>query len=277
MKESKKAFLILLVLLVCTFLPLVTTISFPQQDSMLVIRDVFVQTSAAYLWLSPVIHVVTVMVLVALYWYGTRVGRVVDAFFGILYIFIAFSNHIAMTEKYGLTVITGNLIPILIVGLFWLWDAYRPQNKYVFQKLPVWRYWVLPFAFLAFWFPINAQLSPDFSPLLLLTSSFGVLYCPTTPVVIALLTLIYPKVNVHVLRTTSFVGFLIGLFNVISFLIMPGYTLWNLILHTPLILISIYGLLIPIFVKKGLVEKEKDEEYGEKRDSAGGCLAAHQT
>jgi hypothetical protein len=108
----------------------------------------------------------------------------------------------------------------------------------------------LPFAFLAFWSPINAQLNPDFNPLLLLNSSFGVMYCPTTPVIIALLTLIYPRVNTIVLRATSFVGLIIGLFNVMSYFIMPGYTLWNLVLHTPLVLISLYGLLLPTTAKK---------------------------
>jgi len=252
MKESKKTLLILLVLFICIFLPPVTAVPFAQQDSMLVIRDVLIQTSVAYLWLSPIIHVSTIVLLVALYRYGLRMGRVVDAFFGILFLFIAFSNHIAVTENYGFAVVTGNLVPILIVSLFWMWEVYRPQNTYVFQRLPAWRYWVLPFALLAFWSPINTELSPDLNPLLLLTSSFGVMYCPTTPVAIAILTLIFPKVNMYVLRTTSFVGLFIGLFNAMSLFIMPGYTAWNLILHTPLIFISMYGLLIPILVKKNI-------------------------
>jgi hypothetical protein len=210
------------------------------------------KTSVAYSWLSPIVHIVTVALLVALYLYGSKAGRVVDAFIAVLFLFIAFSNHIAVTDTYGLAVVTGNLIPVLIIGLFWVWEVYKPKNDYVFEGLSAWRYWVLPFAFLAFWSPINAQLNPDFSPLQLLTSSFGVMYCPTTPVIIALMTLIYPRVNTYVLRTTSFVGLIIGLFNVMSYFTMPGYTLWNLILHTPLILISLYGLLLPILVKKSL-------------------------
>jgi len=95
---------------------------------------------------------------------------------------------------------------------------------------------------------------------LLLNSSFGVMYCPTAPVLIALLTLIYPRVNTYVLRTTSFVGLIIGLFNAMSYFIMPGYTLWNLILHTPLIFISLYGLLIPILVKKNLSSQKSQEK-----------------
>jgi hypothetical protein len=208
------------------------------------------KTSAAYLWLSPIVHLITVTLIFALYIYGLKAGRIVDAFFAILFLFIAFSNHIAVTDTYGLAVITGNLVPVLIVGLFWVWEVYKPQNNYLLEKLPAWRYWVLPFAFLAFWSPIDAQLNPDFNPMLLLNSSFGVMFCPTTPVVIALLSLIYPRVGIYVLRITSFVGLTIGLFNVLSYFIMPGYTLWNLVLHTPLIFISIYGLLIPTLVAR---------------------------
>jgi hypothetical protein len=249
MKELRKTLLILVMLLVCAFLPTLASVPFAQEETTLVIRDVFVQISTVYSWLSPPIHVTTILLIVALYRYGPRVGRVADAYFGILFLFFAFGNHIAVTENYGLVVLTGNLVPILIVGLFWMWEAYKPLNVYVFNRLPPWRYWVLPFVLLAFWFPINVELSPDFNPLLLLTSSFGVMYCPTTPLIVAVLTLIYPRVNILLLRITSFVGLLIGLFNALSFFVMPGYTLWNLVLHTPLIFISTYGLLITILVK----------------------------
>jgi len=260
MKERTKTLVILGVLLICSFLPVLATSPFSQQDSSLVIKEVLMKTSVAYLWLSPIVHIFTVVLLVALYFYGSRVGRVADGFFAILFLFIAFSNHIAVTDTYGLAVVTGNLVPILIVGLFWVWEVYRPQNNYVFERLQAWRYWVLPFAFLAFWSPVDAQLNPDFNPLLLLTSSFGVMYCSTTPVIVALLTLIYPRVNGYVLRTTSFVGLIMGLFNVMSYFTMPGYTLWNLVLHTPLILISLYSLLIPILVKTNLSSQESQEK-----------------
>lgn len=250
MKENRKILLIFTGLFLCVFLPPIADVSFTQEETMLVIRDVFVQTSVAYLWLSPLIHVTTLMLLVALHLYGRKMGRVADTYFGILFLFVAFGNHIAMTENYGLVVITGNLVMILIVGLCWMWEVFRPRNEYIFQRLHVWRYWVLPFAILAFWFPINTDLSPNLSPLLLLTSSFGVMFCPTTPVVIAILTLIYPRVNMYLLRITSFVGLLIGLFNAMSLFIMPGYTLWNLVLHTPLIFISAYGLSITRIMKE---------------------------
>jgi hypothetical protein len=118
MKERTETLLILVVLLICSFFPVFAASPFSQQDSSLVIKEVLMKTSVAYLWLSPIVHVVTVVLLVALYLYGSRVGRIVDVFFAILFLFIAFSNHIAVTDTYGLAVVTGNLVPILIVGLF---------------------------------------------------------------------------------------------------------------------------------------------------------------
>ena len=237
-------------LFLCVFLPPIASKPFTAQETPLVIKEVVVQTSAAYSWLSPIIHVATIALLAALYRYGQRIGRLADAYFGALFLFFAFGQHIAVTPSYGLAVVTGNLLMILIVGLFWMWEALKPQNEYVFKQLPAWRYWVIPFSVLAFWFPINVDLTPNFSPLLLLTSSFGVTFCPTAPVIIALLTLIYPRVNKPLLRITSLVGLLIGLFNALSFFVMPGYTAWMLFLHTPLIIISVYGLLIPRLAKK---------------------------
>jgi len=250
MEGGRRTQVILIVLFLCTFLPPIASKPFASQETPLVIKEVVVQTSAAYSWLSPIIHVVTIAILLALYRYGQRMGRLADAYFGVLFLFFAFGQHIAVTPSYGLTMIAGNLVMILIVGLFWLWEALKPQNEYVFPRLPAWRYWVIPFSVLAFWFPINADLTPNFSPLLLLTSPFGVTFCPTTPVIIALLTLIYPRVNKPLVRITSLAGLLIGLFNALSFFVMPGYTAWMLTLHTPLILVSAYGLLIPRLAKK---------------------------
>jgi len=55
---------------------------------------------------------------------------------------------------------------------------------------------------------------------------------------------------------TSLAGFLIGCFNILSAFIMPGYTLWMLFLHTPLIAISLYALLLPKLIKNSVPTPE---------------------
>jgi len=250
MGQSIKNLAPYLAIVLSSFLPTLASVPFPPWETGQVVREVLFTTSLAFSWLSPAIHISTVALLAILYWYGERIGRVADGYFGVLFLFFAFGQHIAVTEHYGLAVVTGNVAMILIVALYWFWETYKPQNEYVFYRLPAWRYWVVPFAILAFWFPVNADLTPSLSPLLLLTSLYGVAFCPTTPVVIAILTLIYPRVNKRLLTVTSLTGLIIGLFNVMSLFFMPSYTLWLLLLHTPLLFISLYGLILPHIVER---------------------------
>jgi len=67
-----------------------------------------------------------------------------------------------------------------------------------------------------------------------------------TPVYVGLLTLYWPKVNMATLRVTSLVGLIIGLYNMLNFFIRPGRNWWNGVLHIPLLIISLYGLIISL-------------------------------
>jgi hypothetical protein len=247
--ERKYRYILYMVTLFSSFLPVYTAVSiFQQQDMSLVVMEVMVAMSEWLSPLAPAIHVSFLIILVLLYYHGKSVSRFANLYFALLFTFLAVTNSIAVTESYGLTVLFGNLVPMLVVALYWFWEAYRPRNVYHFQRLPLWRYWMVPLAALSFWFPMSIDRLPDFNPILLITSDFGITFCPTTPVVLALLVLIYPNVNRELLSITSLVGLMIGLFNILSFFIMSGYTLWLLILHTPLIFISLYGLVIPRLV-----------------------------
>ncbi len=224
------------------FLPPITNVPFSQTETPEITVEVLKTVSGTFSLLSPFFHVTTALLVVLIYRYGNRFGRVFDVHFAALFVFLAFANNIAFTESYGPVVLTGNMVPMIAVALFWIWEAYRPQNDFTPRRLPTWRYWVVPLAILAFWFPVADDLSPDFSPLLLLTSDYGIFFCPTTPVVLAILTLIYPNHNPSLLTVTSLVGLILGFFNAMTLFIVPEYTLWMLVLHLPLILISIYGL-----------------------------------
>jgi hypothetical protein len=213
-----------------------------------VVLEVIQATSGSYSWLAPVIHITTILVL-GLILTKKGVGRLVDAYFTMVLAFITLSNNIALTESYGLVVLTGNLVPMLIVTALWFRETCKPENDYNVSKLPAWRYWVIPFAILAFWFPVGSGQGPHFDPVLLLSSDYGIFFCPTIPVILALLTLSYPNVNRLLLNTTSVVGLIIGLFNAMTLFLEPDYTVWLFVLHTPLILISLYGLIISRLVK----------------------------
>lgn len=235
-------------LVLSSFLPSITEVPHDPQQTGAVIAAVLSVSSIAYTWLSPLFHVATLLLLVGTY-YRKQIGRILSFFFGVTLLFAAVTQHIAYTQDYGLAIITSNLVLMSIVAAFWFAEAYKPKNEYVFGKLRAWRYWVIPFMILAFWFPISATLEPDFSLLLLLTSTYGIMFCPTVPVMLGLLTLAYPRVDKRLLTMTGLAGLIIGFWNATGVFLIPGYTYWMAFLHTPLILISAYSLLIGRIIK----------------------------
>jgi len=132
----------------------------------------------------------------------------------------------------------GYIIIFSIIGVYWIWEIIVKQNDFTLPKIPYWKYLVIPFAILSFWSPIELQ----FKPIYLLTSDYGISFCFTAPVILAILSLYHPKVNIAVLRVTSFVGLFLGILN-LTYIFYDGI-LWLIILHIPLFVISIYCIVL---------------------------------
>jgi hypothetical protein len=197
--------------------------------------------------LYPLFKVIPIILMVLIILIKNRVSRAFSIYVAISYILFAILQNIANTDKYGLAIITTNIFMFLLVSFSWVWESIAGKNDFILPKLPWWRYWVVPLAFLAFWYPLNPEMQPDFNPLLLLTSSAGLAFCLMTPVYIALLTLFYPGVNMVTLRITSFIGIILGLYNMaVNFVFQPDLLWWNGVLHIPLLSISIYGLVLSL-------------------------------
>lgn len=194
------------------------------------------------------IRILTVALLVSLIRYGGKAGRPFSAFVAGNYILIAFLQSMAIIENYGLSIILSNLLIFIFIGVVWAKEALRPKSDFTFERLPWWRYWPIPLAFLAYWFPADIYGRPDFNPLYLLTSDYGVAFCLTTPAIVTILTLIYPRVNMKVLSATCYAGLLYGILNVAFGIITAAW--WSSgILHIPLLTISIWGLALPRIAK----------------------------
>jgi len=211
-----------------------------------------------YTALYPIFKIVPIILVISILFLRNRVARLFSIYVAITYVLFAFLQSIAFTEKYGLGIITINLIMFLVVAAFWFWEAIAKKNDFTPRKDPLWRYWVVPFAFLAFWFPLNPETAmPDFNPLFLLTNGAGLAFCMMTPVYLAILTLYYPRVNIATLRVTSLVGTIIGFYNImVNFFMNPSVLWWNGVLHMPLLTISIYALALS-FKKRSIEELKK--------------------
>ena len=202
--------------------------------------------------------IVPIVLIFILILYGNKISRVFSLYVGVTYLLFAVLQGIAITDKYGFGIVTGNFILMLIVAFFWFWEVFANKNNLTSQKLPIIRYWVVPLAFLAFWYPLNLEsMKPDFNLAYLFTNPAGLAFCNMTPVYLGILTLYYPKVNIATFRVTSLLGILIGFWNmVVNFLIKPDILWWNGILHFPLVFISMYALILS-FRKTQLVETTK--------------------
>lgn len=198
--------------------------------------------------LYPVFKIVPIVLVFTLFLFGNRVSRIFSFYGGITYLLFAFLQGIAITDKYGFGMVTGNFILMMLVAIFWFWEVFLGKNDFSPQKPPLTRYWVIPLAFLAFWYPVNLEsMEPDFNLTYLFINPAGLAFCTMTPVYLSILILYYPKINITTLRVTSLLGIIIGFWNMImSFLIKPDTLWWNGVLHLPLMFISVYAFILSL-------------------------------
>lgn len=180
--------------------------------------------------------------IVALLFFRDRIGRFFSAYVGCCYLLYAIIQSIAVTNKYGVSVVTVNLVMMLFVAFVWFRDSWKGEDKYTFSNLNWKTAWLVPVAFFCLWFPMNLQnAKPDFNPAYLFSGFASLAFCPMTPVFLILLTLCRPTINMVTYRVTAMVGLIIGIYNMGQFANPTGFYLG--IYHLPLLLISLYALL----------------------------------
>jgi hypothetical protein len=195
--------------------------------------------------LMPIAKALTVLLVLALFVLGNKVRKLFDAYIALLYGAIAYYQHTAWTESYGLVVVTSNLVLIGIVALLWGWEIFSGLNDFKPRKIPRRKWWVVPFALLAFLAPIDSStLAPNFHPMHMLTNEAGLTYCMMTPVILSILTLYHPTINLALLRASAFVGILFGAVNMIVWFLIYPIGWWMGVLHIPLITIAVYAFVL---------------------------------
>jgi hypothetical protein len=251
---SRKWFypLVYIVLILLSMWPPYTHIPYDPRntrDVILSILKVSTQPYAAWGW---VLHVATLGVIALAVFRSKVAGRVMATYFGLNYLLIAALQTHAVTEKYGLAVQTGALVTAVLLGLLWLWVAWKERLQVSFRNVPAWRWILLPLALLVFWSPLAAggsKVLPNFNPLLLLTSpDYGLTYCFMTPVFLFLLVLAYPTVDSFAFRVTAFNGLLYGLFNLTHW--FNPDLVWMGVMHLPLLTISLVALVMSYLARR---------------------------
>jgi hypothetical protein len=193
----------------------------------------------------PIFQVIPLVLLVLAFVFKQKVARLLSVYAGIFFLLVAVLQSISVSKLFGTAICTANLVTFGLLGFLWLRDAVHPQNSLNLRKDAVLRYWPLVLALLAFWEPVNPRtLLPDFNPMYLFTSGSGLSFCMATPLYLAILILSFPGVNKTLMAATAFIGFYIGVSNlVLEFVINPTWW-WIGFLHFPLVILSVYSLFL---------------------------------
>lgn len=204
-----------------------------------VVQALLIKKSAA-LPLMPFLHATLVFLIYMLIRKGNKIRVLMATVIGVHYVVMAYFQTMAVSERYGFVVLTEGLIWFLVVALVWIWEASVGKTDFTFRKRPLKEYWVVLLAIFAFWDPDQAW---NFDLGFLITSTSPIAICMMTTIYLALLNLLYPRVNLPAFRITSFVGIIFSGFTLLGSLFMGGRegTYW-IFLHTPMLIISVYSL-----------------------------------
>jgi hypothetical protein len=245
-KAVKKWWFYLIILLLFFIIPSYTQKGASYQESQDVIKEVLtnplIYGFTPLLWASKALFALLVLLII---FQGKRMPRAFATIIAVFYIGIAIFQNTAQTSTYGLAIISGNVLLMLVVAVFWIAEAINPKSDFAPVRVPLWKWWVLPLAALAFWFPINASgTSPQFTLANLVSNGSMLTYCMMTPVVLAILTIFYPRVNKATMRVTSYVGIMFGATNEVEWFVLNPSMWWMGIMHIPLITVSLYAFAI---------------------------------
>jgi hypothetical protein len=185
----------------------------------------------------------SVIVFLLLAIFKNKVRKLFTTYVVISYVLFSFLQNIAVTEKYGLSVVTINVVMFLVVCYAWFKELTEQRNEYSFQNLNWKTSWLIVMSVLCFWWPLSwktLEFSPD--PLLLINNGSSLAFCAMTPIFLSIMTFNLPNVNVGTYRITAVIGGVIGLYNMLN-LFNPN-TVNIAVIHLPLLVVSIYAFIL---------------------------------
>lgn len=147
------------------------------------------------------------------------------------------------TTDYGLSMIVGNTLIMLVVVIFVLMDLFKHQTVLTAQVREAHYFWVIPLMILAILIPYQIkgdQIVPSLSRQFI--NEAGVAYCFITPVIEGILIMHHRKVYKPTLHLVSFVGVIFAFWNMLTWFGLNLANWWMGVLHFPLLILSIMGL-----------------------------------
>lgn len=186
-------------------------------------------------------QIAMILLLGAIVVWKKKVSNYFTAIVGCFYLLYAVIQNMAVTEEYGFSMVTVNVVMISLVGFVWLRSTWKRDSYFSFANLTWKTGWMIPIALFCLWWPLNPQTGlPDFQLHYFWNSGSALAFCPMTPLFLTLLLLSQSTVSRTVLRVTAMVGLIIGVYNMGNFMSPTNFYLG--IYHLPLLCFSIYAL-----------------------------------
>ena len=147
-----------------------------------------IQGMYPYAWTFQIVSLVMLMLLVLR---RVTMSRWFMFYVGGCYVLYAIVQNVAVTDKYGFSIVTVNVVMMLLVALLWMREAWRGSSMLTFGNLNRRTAWLIPVALFCLWWPMDMMrgAEPDFSPIHLFAGGSAMAFCPMTPVFLVLLLL----------------------------------------------------------------------------------------
>jgi hypothetical protein len=169
-------------------------------------------------YISPVFHILTLVIIILIITSANKNKNKFTLYFLIDYVWIFLYVGLYMSylfyEKMGIYfLIFWGAMPFLLLFILFQWfrELKVEKNNFSFKNIPFYRYVAVLFILFGFWYPTYIWgsgfkfLFKDF-----LFSSYGLMPCPTTIVVLGLLTLKYPDVNKGLFYSLTLFSVMVG-------------------------------------------------------------------
>ena len=197
--------------------------------------------------LAPLLHIVSYVVVLLVLWRGNACRRLFTVFFTLVWLFLfGYWGVYAVVywSQIGIAYLACYIaapVMLALIAFSWIRELFQNKLDLNFRGVPKWRWAVLPVLLWGFLYPTFVY-GQGFTPRVsdLLFSYYGLMPCPTTMVVLSLLTLRYPKGNRTIFHLMTAYALIIGTATVL--------TGW--LPDIPFILIGVYSLALILFSKR---------------------------
>ncbi len=233
------------ILILLEFCPIITQNPYNPQNTTILIGDVLKHPFINDVGFALVIaKIVLLLILIIPFTKNKYSHKFILGYYTIILLISGLFQNMSNTE-YGFTFIVGNMILEFSVAGFCLYDFIKNKSVIAKEDINKKSLWIIPLMFLALLMPYtinNNTVIPSVNSIF--TNEAGVTYCMITPVIIGILILFNKEINKPTLHIISFVGAIFGVLNAMTWFGVDIQNWWMGILHLPLLILSIYGLIV---------------------------------